>query len=152
MVGQNTNASRQLLMTVIGIIAGLLEKWTVGLYSSRKSVSRFPWRMVRVGYSQVVRFEKEEPKTRLFLPKVGLLSIFAEVHAPVMRYGLVARRPHILRSRTKWSRRVWPRGSQAPCLGSGPFEPLRAGYRRKRRAIPHSVPDSAIAPFDFAQG
>jgi hypothetical protein len=31
MVGQNINPSRELLMTVIGIIAGLLQKWTVGL-------------------------------------------------------------------------------------------------------------------------
>jgi hypothetical protein len=32
-----------------------------------------------VGYSQVVGFEKEEPKTWLFLPKAGLMAIFAEV-------------------------------------------------------------------------
>jgi hypothetical protein len=120
MVGQNTNASRQLLMTVIGIIAGLLEKWTVGLYSSRKSVSRFPWRMVRVGYSQVVRFEKEEPKTRLFLPKAGLRSIFAEVHTPAMRYGLFARRPHVLRSEAE-SRDLAATTSVASSA-SGPFE------------------------------
>jgi hypothetical protein len=31
MVVQNINASRELLMTVIGIIAGLLQKYTVGL-------------------------------------------------------------------------------------------------------------------------
>jgi hypothetical protein len=34
---------------------------------------------VEAADNRVVRFEKEEPETRLFLPKAGLMSLFAEV-------------------------------------------------------------------------
>jgi hypothetical protein len=38
------------------------------------------WEKDAVDHGQVLGFEKEEPKPRVFLPKVGLMSIFAELH------------------------------------------------------------------------
>ncbi len=86
------------LPTAISIVAGLLQKWTVGLlWEGRASFWALPSQTPRRGHGRLSSFSKEIVKP-ISLKSTGLLSIFAEVHAAVMRFYMFVHRTCVLRS------------------------------------------------------